>query len=398
MPTPAELLSLINDDAVDLVTEMIAVPGKSGQEQRIAEFIVGRLLAAGIEQSAVQFDTANKKSPYGGDIGNLIVKLPGSMRGPRRLLMGHIDTVPLCVGAKPIRNGELIRSADAKTALGGDNRAGAAVVLNTVLTLLKHDLPHPPLTLLWPVQEEVGLVGARFVNTSRLGNPKLCFNWDGGAPNVAVIGATGADHLEIVVHGIASHAGAHPEDGVSAIAVAAAAIAELEEQGWHGGIKKGRREGTANIGFVQGGEATNVVTDRVHLKAECRSHDSKFRARIVEAYRKAFAKSARQHKNAQGKRAEIEFSAEMKYESFRLSEQEPVVQSAMSAVGVAGLTPMMRIINGGLDANWLTAHGLPCVTLGCGQDGIHTVNETLHVPSFLDACRIALLLATGATD
>jgi tripeptide aminopeptidase len=376
---------------------MMAIPGKSGQEQRIAEFIVGQLLAAGIDKQLIQFDTAHKKSPFGGDVGNLIVKLPGTIKGPRRLLMGHIDTVPLCVGSKPVRKGDLIKSSDPRTALGGDNRAGAAVVLSTILKILKQDLPHPPLTLFWPVQEEVGLVGARHVQLSKLGSPKLCFNWDGGAPNAAVIGATGADHLEITVHGLASHAGAHPEDGISAIAIASAAIAELQATGWHGKIVQGKKEGTSNIGYITGGEATNVVCDQVRLLGECRSHDPKFRVKIVEAFLKAFAKAAKSHKNAAGKTGSVDFSAESKYESFRLDEQEPVVQEALTAIGLAGLTPLMRVINGGLDANWMTRHGFPTVTLGCGQDGIHTVNEVLDVNGYVDACRIALLLATATT-
>ena len=68
----------------------------------------------------------------------------------------------------------------------------------------------------------------------------------------------------------------------------------------------------------------------------------------------------------------------------------------MSAVRTCGLEPEPRIINGGLDANWMTAHGLPTVTLGCGQSGIHTVKETLDVGQYLQACRIGLLLASGA--
>ncbi len=379
--------------AVDLVMQMMAIPGKSGQETRIAEFIVDRLKRAGVGDLAIAFDTAHRKSPIGGEVGNLIVKLPGS--GPRRLLMGHIDTVPLCVGAQPVRNGEWIRSRDRTTALGGDNRAGAAVVLNAGLTLLERGLPHPPLTLFFPVQEEVGLIGARNVSTGKLGKPKLCFNWDGGAPHAAVIGATGDDHLDITISGLASHAGAHPEDGISAIAIAGRAIADLTDNGWHGLVAKGRNRGTSNIGFIGGGEATNVVTNRVTLRAEARSHDAKFRARIVKEYQQAFARAAKSLSNPAGARGSVEINVRDKYESFRLEESEPCVQAALAAVRGAGIEPETRIINGGLDANWLTAHGLPTVTLGCGQAGIHTVEEQLHIPSFLTACRIGLTLATA---
>lgn len=388
----------VNDRAaVALVLQMLDISGKSGQEAKIADFIVKQLRSAGVPKSAIAFDNANKKSHIGGEIGNLIVKLPGTMRGPRRLLMGHIDTVPLCVGAKPVRKGGLIVSRDKTTALGGDNRAGAAVVLNAALTLLKHKhkLPHPPLTLFFPVQEEIGLVGARYVSTAKLGGPKLCFNWDGGLPHMIVVGATGDEHLDIRIHGLASHAGAHPEDGISAVAIAGKAIADLADNGWHGLIRKGDRAGTSNVGFIAGGEATNVVTNLVSLRAEVRSHDPQFRMQIVEAYKDEFQRAARAVTSSSGATGSVEIDVRHKYESFRLSLDEPSVKAAMAAVRASGLEPETRISNGGLDANWMTTHGLPTVTLGCGQAGIHTVKETLDVEQFLQACRIGLLLAMG---
>jgi tripeptide aminopeptidase len=375
---------------------MMAIPGKSGQEGEIARFIREELARLGIPDSQILSDHAHKKSPFKGEVGNLIVKLPGTFRGPRRLLMAHIDTVPLCVGCEPIRDGNLIRSRRPGTALGGDDRAGAATLLNTLRLLRKHNLPHPPLTFLWAVQEEVGLVGARYVSVSKLGAPKLCFNWDGGAPNIATIGATGDDHLAIEITGIASHAGAHPEQGVSAIVIAAKAIAALTAEGWFGKVVKGRQTGTSNIGVIQGGEATNVVTDRLLLKGEARSHDPKFRARIVESFRKAFRNAAKSTPNSLGQTGSVSFESMHKYESFRISADSDVVRAASAAIERIGLLPETRISNGGLDANWMFAHGLPTVTLGCGQNAIHTVKEELHVDAFLNACRIAVLLACGS--
>jgi tripeptide aminopeptidase len=393
--TAAPITTINTKAAVDRVTKMMAIPGKSGEEQAIADFIIKELKSAGIPASAIQTDSANKKSHLGGQLGNLIVKLPGTVRGPRRLLMGHIDTVPLCVGCRPIRDGDLIRPKDSTTALGGDNRAGACVVLTTALEILKHKLPHPPLTLLWPVQEEVGLVGARHVSIAKLGKPKLSFNWDGGPPNMLVVGATGDCNIEIEVSGIASHAGSHPEDGVNAAAIASLAIADLTRDGWHGLIQKGRNSGTSNIGAVSGGEATNVVMPNVHVRAEARSHDPKFRQKIVDQFRKAFEKAARELKNSAGRRGSINFEASLKYESFRMDLNEPSVETAKSVLESLGMAPEYRISNGGLDANWMTAHGIPTVTMGCGQQGIHTVDEKLDVTKFLQACHVGLKLATS---
>lgn len=393
---PTLLSNLVDDTAVDLVTRMMAIPGKSGGEGAIASFVVEQLKSYGIADASISFDTAHKKSHIGGEVGNLIVKLPGLPKQPRRLLMAHIDTVPLCVGCQPVRNGNVIKSKDPTTALGGDDRAGAAVVLNTIRLIQQHDLPHPPLTLLFAIQEEIGLVGARNVSISKLGQPKACFNWDGGLANLAVIGATGDDHIEVDIEGIASHAGAHPEAGVSAAAIAATAIHSLVQDGWLGLIQKGRQAGTSNIGIIQGGDATNVVMDKLHLKAEARSHNPNFRSKIVTAIRKAFEKAAKEIKNVDGKTGRITFSTRHKYESFKLDVKDPVVQTALTAMQALGLEPITRISNGGLDANWMNAHGLPTVTMGCGQHGIHTVNEELHVDEFLNACRIGLLIGTGA--
>jgi tripeptide aminopeptidase len=386
---------MIDDaQAIQTVIDLMAIPGKSGHEAAIAGDIMRRLRDAGLSQGAIETDTAHQRSPHGGEQGNLIVRLPGTVRGPRRLLMAHIDTVPLCVGCEPVRRGGEIISRNPATALGGDNRAGASVVLLALLAILRHKLPHPPLTFFWPVQEEVGLVGARHVTLSKLGKPALCFNWDGGAPNIAVTGATGADHLDIRVTGLASHAGAYPRAGISAAVIAGKAIADLEANGWHGRVEQGKQLGTSNIGAVQGGEATNVVLDHLRLSAECRSHNPRFRARIVNAYLKAFRSAAKSTRNEAGRSGSVEIEVHHKYESFRLPDSEPCVVTALQAIEAEGQKPLTRIVDGGLDANWLTRHGLPTVTLGCGQAGIHTVSESLHIASYLTACRIALRLAT----
>jgi tripeptide aminopeptidase len=101
-------------------------------------------------------------------------------------------------------------------------------------------------------------------------------------------------------------------------------------------------------------------------------------------------------RNDVGKTGRVKFTADLKYESFQLAEKEPVVQAAVQAVKAIGLPAELRISNGGLDANWLSARGLPTVTLGCGQQDVHTVNESLHIERYQNACQIALLLATDA--
>jgi tripeptide aminopeptidase len=393
--TPA-LPSVDVKAAVRLVTELMAVPGRSGQERKIQASVRARLKGLGVSSSAIVEDAVQKRSPLGGDSGNLIVKLPGTLRGPRRLLMAHLDTVPICVGSRPVRKGDLIVSKDPKTALGADDRAGVSVLLTVLTEIRRHKLPHPPLTFVWPVQEEVGLLGARFMDLKKLGDPQLCFNWDGGPSDVATVGATGGMEVNIRIAGLASHAGAHPEHGISAIGIAGVAIADLVAGGWHGLVVKGSRTGTSNIGIVSGGDATNVVASELAIKAEVRSHDPQFRKEILTAYKAAFEKAVKSVPNAVGATGRVEFNVIEKYESFRIADDSQVVQTALRAIELAGLKPATRTTNGGLDANWLTARGFPTVTLGCGQQDAHTVAESLHIPSYLNACRIALALATAA--
>ena len=106
-----------------LLTQLLAIPGKSGNEGACAQFICDKLKSAGAQDDWIRFDKANKKTPIDGEVGNLIVKIPGTMRAPRRMLVAHMDTVPICVGCKPIKKGRMIRSADPATGLGADNRA-----------------------------------------------------------------------------------------------------------------------------------------------------------------------------------------------------------------------------------------------------------------------------------
>lgn len=374
--------------------DLMAIPGVSGQERQVSDYITKALLAGGASAADIRTDTAHKRTPLGGEVGNLIFKLPGTNHGPRRLLLAHLDTVPICVGSKPVLKQGWVSSADKHTGLGGDDRAGAAVVLNTALEILRHKLPHPPLTFFWPVQEEVGLHGAHYVSLNLLGKPKLAFNWDGGPAGKITIGATGGYRLTISIKGLASHAGGAPEHGISAIAIASLAIADLVNGGWHGDIRKGKLRGTSNVGVIQGGAATNVVTDHVEIKAEARSHDPKFRKQIVQEIEAAFERAAKQVRNAAGACGSVKFDGRLDYESFLLGDDEPCVLAAEAASRAVGAETWRAISNGGLDANWLSAHGIPTVTLGCGQSNIHTISERLEVAAFEQACQIALRLAT----
>ncbi len=394
-------LSFNESLAVETLLKLLAVEGVTGKEKAIGKALVESLKAAGVPARAIRFDTAHERIGLPTQTGNLIVTLPGTEKKDRLLFMTHMDTVPLCAGAVPVKKGNKI-IAQGETALGGDNRTGCAVLVNLVQTLLEKKLPHPPLTLLFTVREESGLHGARNLDLADLGGAVMGFNVDGRLAAQLTIGAVGAERWEVTIHGKAAHAGVAPEKGISATLVAALALARVRAGGWFGKVVQGEKQGTSNVGPFGGkdgrsaGDATNVVTDYVHIQGESRSHDAKFAREITQAYKEAFATAAEEVTDDQGHKAKVKFTSRLDYHPFRLKETATVVKTAVDRLTRAGLTPDCRVANGGLDANWINRHGLPTVTFGAGQNAIHTVEEWVDVPEFLLGCKAALALALGA--
>ena len=397
MPEPD--LSFDVERAIAFLMRFLAVEGITGEEEAIGREVVRALGGIGVPRRAVRFDLAHERIPLKTQTGNLIVSLPGTQSAPRRLFLTHLDTVPLCAGARPVRRGNRIVPAG-ETGLGGDNRTGVACLVTLAATLLGRKLPHPPLTLLFTVREESGLYGARHLEPADLGGPVMGFNVDGRLAAELTVGAVGAERWEVEIIGRASHAGVHPEKGISATMVAALALAEVQRGGWFGKVRQPDGEGTSNVGRFAGrdgksaGEATNVVTDYVHIRGESRSHDARFARAITRAYRTAFSNAAGQVTDDRGRKAKVKFTSQLDYHPFRLKEDSAVVRHAKEAARRAGLPPSLRVGNGGLDANWLVRQGIPTVTFGAGQNNIHTIEEYVDVPMFLAGCRMALALAT----
>jgi tripeptide aminopeptidase len=396
-------MSKINEKrAIELVMQLMAVRGPSCEETEVAAMIVDKLRSLGIPEAAITFDSAHKRTPRPGAIGNLVVKLPGTKKGPRLMLSAHMDAVPICIGCKPKREGDVIKSTDPATGLGGDDRAGVAAVLVGLMEVLESKQDYAPLTLCFFVQEEIGLQGSRNLVVGKLGKPAFALNFDGGNPRKLTIGATGGEKLKIKLHGIPAHAGLSPQNGANAITAASLAIASLHKEGWLGLVKKkppgakAPSTGTSNVGIIHGGNATNVVTDYVEVDAEARSHESPFRTMISNAIKEAFIKAAAQVTNSAGVAVRAEVEQRVDYESFRLDENsEPVRRAAATVRASTAEEPILAVTDGGVDANWLFKHGIPAVTLGCGQREVHTNKETLDVPDFLAACRIAKAAILG---
>lgn len=386
---------LVNgNEAVRTVMGLLKIDGVTGREGAVASAIRKELARAGVPRSKVRFDSANRRVPFDAEVGNLLAEIPGrgALAGAKpRLFSTHMDTVSIAAGARPIRKGNIIKAKD-KTALGADDRSGCAVLLTLAKTLNRIKPDHAPLVLLFTIAEETGLWGSRFADAKALKKCAMGFNFDGGDPADLTVAAPSSDVFTIEIEGAASHAGIHPEKGVSAAVVFAEATARLNAQGWLGRIRKGRERGTSNIGVIKGGEATNIVMPSLEARGEARSHSEKFLDRIVSTVRREFERAARRLKTSEGRRAKVRVRPERVYRAFDLGDDSPVVNEAKRAARAVGLKAKPKRQFGGLDANWLNAH-CPVVTLGAGAHDPHQVGEWLDTGQYLLGCEMAVRLA-----
>jgi|TARA_A100001015_G_scaffold95070_1_gene105642 tripeptide aminopeptidase len=377
----------MKERALQNLLELLAIEGPTGRERLVAEYLTKKLIAAGCKKSWIKHDDAHKRLGMGFEIGNLIVQLPGTLDSPRIMFSAHMDTVPLCRGAEPLIKGKRI-IAKGKTGLGGDDRSGCSAMLTLAETLLAEKTPRPPITLLFPIAEENGLHGSRAVRFEDLGHPVMGFNLDGQEPNEIVIGAMSAVRWEAQITGISAHAGLEPHKGISAAIIASNALAAIQEKGYFGKIEKGSRRGTANVGTIHGGEASNQVMDQLTLTGECRSHNPRFLEQIIRTYQNEFDRAARHAKNHAGKAGSVTFRVESDYRAFRLKKSEPCVRIACQAVTNINLTPNPLVMDAGLDANNFNEKGLPTVTLGTGSHNFHQLSEYVEIEEYLQTCLV----------
>ncbi|HEY6008361.1 MAG TPA: M20/M25/M40 family metallo-hydrolase, partial [Geobacteraceae bacterium] len=249
--------------------ELCAIDAESTRERLLADRLTE--LLAEIGGIVTEDDTGAK---IGGTAGNLIVRLAGTGPGEPLLFSCHMDRVVPGVGVKPRIEGDFIVS-DGTTVLGADDAAGLAAVLEALTTLRERNIPHPPLEIVLTVAEELALVGSRHLDTDQL-VARCGFVLDaGGAIGEIVVQAPEQVKMRAVFRGRSAHAGFAPEQGVSAIQMAAAAIGRMK-------LLRIDAETTANIGSISASGPTNIVADRCELQAEARSLDpAKLRAQVA---------------------------------------------------------------------------------------------------------------------
>lgn len=332
--------------------ELVKIDSESGEEGNLVLF-----LQAQLEQTP---GTETRIDAF----GNLIAAIPArNCKHGEPVLFGvHADTVKPGKRIQPILDKEagVIRT-NGDTVLGADDKAGIAELLEAIASA-DH---HPPIEIIVTVQEEVGTLGARHLDTSALRSTRG-FVIDMDAIDAIVIGGPSHMLIDIEITGRSAHAGMDPEHGISAIKAASHAISMLRE-GWID------EETTVNIGVLNAGEIRNGVPEKAYIKAECRSLTHEKCLAQAEVIRAVFEAAGR----AAG--ASVAVREELSSTAVHISESSPIVQVAQEAISFSGLVPRTMVICGGTDASHLNAKGIETVVLGMGSRMEHTTREHIFI-------------------
>ncbi|MFQ5904285.1 MAG: M20/M25/M40 family metallo-hydrolase, partial [Candidatus Binatia bacterium] len=230
----------------DLLIELVQIDSISRKEREIALRLKREMEELGGE---VWIDDCGEK--VSGNVGNVIARFHGNSPGSEPIfLSAHMDTVVPGEGVVPVLEGNILRS-DGRTVLGGDDKSGVAIICEALRTIRENNIPYSDIDVVFTICEEAGLLGARYLDVSCL-RARSGLVLDSDSIGFLFTRAPAANHLEFKIRGLEAHAGVCPENGISAIQVAALGISRM---------RLGRIDGetTANIGLIEGGAAVNIV-------------------------------------------------------------------------------------------------------------------------------------------
>ena len=359
--------------------ELVRIDSPSGKEAEVAAYCAERLDRLGFD---VRFDAT--QSATGSDTGNLIASHPGTGSGRKLVLSAHMDCVQPCIGVEPLVTDGTVSSAG-ETILGGDDKAGIAVILEGLERLVESDETFGPIGVVFTVSEETGLTGAKALAAGDV-EGDLCLVFDAaGAPGGIVVGAPTHYTFKARFVGQAAHAGVEPEQGSSAIVMASRAICAMQ----HGRLDEAT---TANIGTIEGGVATNVVAADVSLTGECRSLERSRVDQVRDEMDAVMHTAAREG----GGSVDVAWTAE--YEGFRFSEEDPILALLEDAMVGIGLTPLRFETGGGSDGNILHAAGVPTLVLSSGLRDVHSTDESVNVEDLESLTKLVRAVAVRLVE
>jgi len=357
---------------LDRFVRLCEIASPTGQEREVADAVLDELRAHHVDVaedgSAVPAEAA---------AGNLIARIPGTGEGWVSFF-AHLDTVPHEGPIEVARENGLF-STRGDTILGADNKAAVTVLMELAA---RHAADPAPigLELVFTVAEEDGLRGASELDISALRAP-FGYVLDHATPiGELIVAAPTYKRLIAEFTGQEAHAGINPEDGHSAIAAAAAAVAEM---------KLGRldEETTANVGMIEGGTASNVVAGHCRILGEARSVEGERAAATIGTMVDACTWAAGEHG------CDVDAQVIEMFRGYRLDPKSEAVRIAEEALRRTGHEPQLVATGGGSDANALVASGYEAVLLANGTKANHTPEESVTeaaIVEMLQVCEAAI--------
>ncbi len=358
---------------LDRLLAYVQIDSETGNEAAMAERLVVDFKAIGCE---VFTDEIKEVAQTNGC--NVYAKLKGDDSLEPIMFSSHMDTVVPGVGIKPRVDSDGYVRADGSTILGGDDKAGICAIMEAIKAA-KASGSHRTIEAIITVREESGMYGAKNLDYSKIESKRCVVLDSSGAPSSVITAAPGQTKINATIIGKTAHAGLAPEQGISAIQVAAVAVSKMK-------LLRIDEETTCNIGTFTAVGATNIVTEKVDLAMEVRSRNkekliahTEHLVECMEAACKEFG-------------AKLEHTVATSYYGYTLEEANPLVSDVMDAARSIGLEPKTATSGGGSDANIYNEKGIQTVNMGVGMEKVHTKNEQLHILHMEQAAEVCLAL------
>ncbi|MFJ8516420.1 M20/M25/M40 family metallo-hydrolase [Lysinibacillus xylanilyticus] len=359
---------------VKLFLKMAKINGPSSKESLVAAFLKDELPKLGFQ---LTFDEAHKN--FNGEVGNLIAWHRGiDDTIPPLFFSTHMDTVLPTENLKPIIKEGVIYS-DGTTILGADDRAALASYIEAMRAIIESGIAHGPIELILTVNEQAGLVGAKYMDYQKIKSKNgYIFDSSGDVGQIILQGPY-SSRIWFTVNGNAAHIALNADAGNNAFLIASEGLLNMK-------LGEIDSETLANIGIIHGGELTSIIPGSVTLVGEVRSFSKKKLDAQLEHMQKTMEIAAKKYQGT------VEVKIDEKYLGFNVSEEDILVQVVTKATENIQVSSYLTKTLGGADTNVLNENGLTCITLGNGFRNIHSFRENISIENLVNTGRLTAAL------
>ncbi len=292
--------------------------------------------------------------------------------GDISLSAGVATTVESCPDLKSLVGKTLITS-DGTTLLGGDDKAGVAIIMELAETLIENPhLPHGTLRVLMTCDEEIGR-GTDKIDLQQL-DATVAYTLDGGGAGAIDVETFSADAAIVRFTGHNIHPAIAKGRMVNALRGASQFVAALP-----GDQTPETTDGRA--GFIHPYTITGGVGEAT-VELILRSFETDELAKYADQIRGIADAIASQTPGLL-----VDVTVRRQYRNLRegLATLPDAVELAEQAFANLGRRSTKAIVRGGTDGSQLTEKGLPTPNLSSGQHNIHSVNELACLDEMIEA-------------